>query len=152
MKYTLKYKEVILETRDAESNFTSPQSFLKLSKNIIEEYPEYDVMQEQMFLFGMNVRNEISLFHTVAKGGKNFIMISPSDIFCHLIRLGLPNFIICHNHPSGHLEPSEEDYNFNKKLNDGAKLLGLNFLDHIIIANNKDDFYSFKQSDISFGR
>ena len=40
-----------------------------------------------------------------------------------------------HNHPSGNPEPSSEDYEITKRLNDGADILGIRFLDHVIIGD-----------------
>jgi DNA repair protein RadC len=48
--------------------------------------------------------------------------------------------ILLHNHPAGDLEPSEEDLEFTKNLEKGAKLLGLELMDHILIG--KGDFRS----------
>ena len=48
-----------------------------------------------------------------------------------------------HNHPSGDCEPSKEDEEITKVLNNAGDLLGINVLDHIIIA--KDNFTSFKE-------
>lgn len=46
--------------------------------------------------------------------------------------------IICHNHPSGDLTPSQSDYIFTDHLYDAAELIGIKLLDHIIIGNNDD--------------
>lgn len=65
-----------------------------------------------------------------------------------VIGVCLPNFkeafrrscasIIClHNHPSGEPEPSDEDIDITKRLNECGKLLGIQLLDHIIIGDRK---------------
>ena len=48
--------------------------------------------------------------------------------------------IVAHNHPSGDLTPSEADLAVTKRLKESAKILGINFLDHIIFS--KRGFYS----------
>jgi len=55
------------------------------------------------------------------------------------------SIIIAHNHPSGKLEPSEEDIKLTEKVKKIAELLDLYLIDHIIIT--KEDFYSFKERD-----
>jgi DNA repair protein RadC len=50
---------------------------------------------------------------------------------------------LAHNHPSGDLEPSEEDLTVNKRLVEAGKLLGIEVLDHIIVT--KDSYMSFKE-------
>ena len=49
--------------------------------------------------------------------------------------------ILCHNHPSGNLQPSEQDKQLTKKIVEAAKLLEIDVLDHIIIAHQQ--YYSF---------
>ncbi len=41
-----------------------------------------------------------------------------------------------HNHPSGDATPSKEDFEMTKALKKSSSLLGINFLDHIVIGNN----------------
>jgi DNA repair protein RadC len=50
-----------------------------------------------------------------------------------------------HNHPSGHVEPSMNDYSTTNKLASGAKIFEIDVLDHIIVSQN--DFYSFAAHD-----
>jgi DNA repair protein RadC len=53
----------------------------------------------------------------------------------------LASFIVlCHNHPSGNLNPSDADLSITKKLVQAARTLDLDVVDHIIVANNK--YYS----------
>ena len=42
--------------------------------------------------------------------------------------------IVAHNHPSGDPTPSKADYDTTKKLKDGANLVGLELMDHLIIG------------------
>jgi hypothetical protein len=48
---------------------------------------------------------------------------------------------IAHNHPSGQVEPSPEDHTFTHKIYQGAELLGLRFLDSIIVGDGH--YFSF---------
>lgn len=56
-------------------------------------------------------------------------------IFEETIKTGMSKFILVHNHPSGDVTPSAKDLELTKKIEEGAKLLELQFLDHIIIGN-----------------
>ncbi|HRO72609.1 MAG TPA: JAB domain-containing protein [Saprospiraceae bacterium] len=49
--------------------------------------------------------------------------------------------ILCHNHPSGNLKPSNEDINLTKRVKEAAALLDIRILDHIIIGDM--NYYSF---------
>ena len=51
------------------------------------------------------------------------------------------SIILCHNHPSGNLKPSEADSRITKKLKDSGEILDVAVLDHIIVSNAS--YFSF---------
>jgi len=53
---------------------------------------------------------------------------------------------LCHNHPSGDPMPSGDDVSITKKLVKGGDILGINVVDHIIIADSQ--YISFKEKGI----
>ena len=53
-----------------------------------------------------------------------------------------------HNHPSGDLTPSEDDKRTTKQLEKAGKILGIRVVDHIIVGENKENYYSFHANDI----
>ena len=64
-------------------------------------------------------------------------MIEPKEILNEAIKIGAPKMILVHNHPSGDTTPSKSDFNITDKIYEASELLGIQFLDHIIIGNNK---------------
>jgi DNA repair protein RadC len=60
--------------------------------------------------------------------------IDPGAIFRAALKAGAEEIIVAHNHPSGDPTPSKADRETTAKLNDGAKLVGLELLDHIILG------------------
>ena len=60
--------------------------------------------------------------------------IDPGAIFSEALKAGAEEIIVAHNHPSGDPTPSKADYNATVKLNDGAVLIGLELIDHLIIG------------------
>ena len=141
MKYKIKYKTLILELGESQGIVNTPQKIV----DIMHSDNDFDPSSEQMWLIGMDIKNDVHLKHLVAKGTYNSVVVLPSDIFSHLLRLNLRNFILVHNHPSGDKEPSEDDINFTKKIKSGSLLVGLNLLDHLIITSEESVFYSFKK-------
>ena len=73
----------------------------------------------------------------VAKGGNNFVSIGMSNILSEAVKINAPKIILVHNHPSGDPTPSKKDYEITKKLEDAAKILGIELIDHIIIGNRE---------------
>lgn len=143
MEYKINYKTYLLKISDSMGTVRFPADV----RDFVNSDPDTDHSVEQMYLIGMDIKNNIRLKHLIAKGGYNAITVSPADIFSHLLRLNLRNFAIVHNHPSGDPSASEEDLIFTKKINQGATLLGLNFLDHIIVTQGKE-YYSFKEKEL----
>jgi DNA repair protein RadC len=68
----------------------------------------------------------------------------PRDIFREVLKQGATRLIVAHNHPSGNIEPSQEDIQLTRQLLSGAQYLGLPLLDHLIIGNG--DFLSLRQT------
>ena len=61
-------------------------------------------------------------------------MIDAGAIFREALKAGAEEIIVAHNHPSGDPSPSKADYDTTKKLKDGANLVGLELMDHLIIG------------------
>ncbi|MGB9600493.1 MAG: RadC family protein [Myxococcota bacterium] len=76
-------------------------------------------------------------------GNSSYCPIDQTYIIKETIKEGFNNLIIAHNHPSMDAEPSLDDIEFTRKLNSACKLIGINLLDHIIIAGNS--YYSFSE-------
>lgn len=61
--------------------------------------------------------------------------VDVKQIFEETIKTGMSKFILVHNHPSGDATPSMQDLELTKRIEEGAKLLGLQLLDHIVIGD-----------------
>ena len=72
--------------------------------------------------------------------------IDAGAIFRAAFKAGAEEIIVAHNHPSGNLKPSKADIVATKELADFAKRLGVELLDHLILAGG--DFLSFKERNL----
>lgn len=61
--------------------------------------------------------------------------VDVKQIFEETIKTGMSKFILVHNHPSGDATPSMQDLELTKRIEEGAKLLELRLLDHIVIGD-----------------
>ena len=93
--------------------------------------------REKVKLILLNSKNIILKIKDVSYGGTNFAMIEPKEILNEAIKIQAPKIILVHNHPSGDVTPSKADYNITDKIYEASEVLGIQFLDHIIIGNNK---------------
>ena len=83
----------------------------------------------------LNTKNKIQKIVDVATGGTFNINIKPKDIFEETIKLGMPKIIMVHNHPSGDATPSISDIETTNRVDECAKLFGIELLDHIVIGD-----------------
>jgi DNA repair protein RadC len=102
----------------------------------------------EMFVSMMlTVKNDLIGVETVCIGSIVKITIAPRDVFKSAILANAVAIIVCHNHPSGDLDPSGADIYITKKLVDAGELLGIKVLDHLIISSqgykSLIDFHQF---------
>ncbi|HNQ97126.1 MAG TPA: JAB domain-containing protein, partial [Treponemataceae bacterium] len=74
-------------------------------------------------------------------------IVHPREVFADPLSDRAAAVIVCHNHPSGQLEPSEEDRSITKRLTGAADILGITLLDHLIISP-KGGYFSFVEAGI----
>ncbi len=90
--------------------------------------------QEHFYGLYLSARNEVLAVQEVSVGGLTSTQVDPRVLFAGAIESGAAAIIIVHNHPSGNPEPSDADIQLTKVLVDGATLLGLQILDHVILG------------------
>ncbi len=92
--------------------------------------------QEHFVLITLDGANRLINKHIITIGTLNSSMVHPRDIFYHAINDNAANIIVCHNHPSGSLEPSNADIEITKRLIQAGKLIGIPLQSHIILTKN----------------
>ena len=97
----------------------------------IEQEPE-----EVLYLITLSNANQIHSFMEVARGTINCCNFHEADIYKRVLLSNCRKFILVHNHPSGIAKPSLDDRTVTEDMKKSSKLLGLNFLDHIVIGDN----------------
>jgi DNA repair protein RadC len=97
---------------------------------------------EEFYVIALSNSNEVIEVIKISEGGKTATVVDASILFKRLLISGAKGFILSHNHPSGQLRPSQEDLNLTKKIKEGATLLDMKLLDHVIIGHN-NQYYSF---------
>lgn len=93
--------------------------------------------KEQLRGLYLNSRYQVVHDEIVSVGSLTANIIHPREVFRPAIEHGAVAVIIAHNHPSGSLEPTAEDLAATEQLIAAGKLLGIDVLDHLIIAANK---------------
>jgi DNA repair protein RadC len=94
-------------------------------------------------VFFLDTRNQEIKREIVSIGTLNYNLVHPREVFEPAVKNLAASVIVAHNHPSGCLEPSDEDLSLTKRLAQAGKLLGIELLDHVIVT--REGFMSFKQ-------
>lgn len=78
-------------------------------------------------------------------GTINYSLVHPREVFKEAYLKGASAIICVHNHPSGNVLPSKQDYDVTNNLISVGKILGIKIVDHVIISSN--NYYSFLEND-----
>ena len=97
---------------------------------------------ENFLILSFNSRNKMISAEVSTVGTLTSSLVHPRETFNIAIRNHAAKIIIAHNHPSGEIDPSDDDLKITKRLVEAGKLLGIDVLDHLIVT--QDDFFSFK--------
>ncbi|MBD2578633.1 DNA repair protein RadC [Oscillatoria sp. FACHB-1406] len=90
--------------------------------------------QERFAVILLDAKNGLIGTEVVTIGTATETLAPPAEIFRETIRHNAIKFIVAHNHPSGNVEPSEEDKILTGRLLQGAQLLNIPLLDHLILG------------------
>ena len=91
--------------------------------------------REMLLSIMLTVKYDLIGVETVSIGSITASTTTPRDIFKSAILANAVSIIVCHNHPSGELVPSDEDIKITKQLIAAGELLGIKVLDHLIVSN-----------------
>ena len=115
---------------------TSSASAHEIVRGRLAELPH-----EEFWLLLLDRGNRLIESLPISKGGLHGTVADPKVIFKAALDRRASSIILCHNHPSGQLRPSQEDIHLTRKLTEGAKLLDIAVHDHLIVAAG--GYYSF---------
>ena len=100
-----------------------------------------DHPHEEFWMLLLNKSNKIIGKIQMSTGGTSATIVDVKIIFRKAIEGQATSIVVCHNHPSGRLRPSEADLGLTKKIKESGKILGVHLLDHLIIGDG--GYYSF---------
>jgi DNA repair protein RadC len=99
--------------------------------------------QERFAVLLLDVKNQLLGTKVITIGTATETLAHPRDIFREVLRQGATRIIIAHNHPTGNVEPSQEDILLTEQLLKAAQLLCVPILDHLILGDG--NFQSLRQ-------
>lgn len=145
MQKTVFLGEVNLHYRKAkkpqEQNIRSSRDAYKIFRDLMGERIHH---QEMMCCMYLNRANKVMWAEVINVGTATASQVDAQAILKRALIGGCQGIILAHNHPSGALNPSENDRRATKKLNSQVKLIDIQLLDHLIVCDK--DYYSFSDN------
>lgn len=102
-----------------------------------------DLTTEECHLLMLN--NNLKIINSVmlSHGGLVGTAVDLRELLRHALLSQATSVILCHNHPSGNLNPSREDDNLTERARKACQTMGIKFLDHLIVSDDK--YYSYTE-------
>ncbi|MCF8368345.1 MAG: DNA repair protein RadC [Bacteroidales bacterium] len=113
------------------------------SRDVFEYFASIigDSTFEAFYILLLNRANKVLRHIQISEGGVTGTVADPKKIFKMALENNATSIILCHNHPSGSVNPSTQDITLTKKLKNAGDMLDIPVLDHLIIGEEK--YYSF---------
>ncbi len=116
---------------------------IKSSKDVADIFQPLlsDLAHEEFWILFLNRSNRVINRMKLSQGGISGTVTDVRIVMKKAIEFLASGIIVCHNHPSGNLNPSESDTKITTKIKEAGALMDIQLLDHLIISDR--DYYSF---------
>jgi DNA repair protein RadC len=105
-----------------------------------------DLLHEEFWILFLNRSNKVISRMKLSQGGISGTVTDVRLVMKKAIECLASGIIVCHNHPSGNLNPSESDTKITQKIKEAGNLMDIQLLDHLIISDK--DYYSFADNGV----
>ena len=113
------------------------------ANDLLKENWNSDTLEhcEEFKILLLTRSNSVLGIMAVSKGGISGTVTDVRIILQAALKSNASGLIVCHNHPSGNLNPSESDTKITQKIKEAGNIMDIQLLDHLIITG--EDYYSF---------
>jgi DNA repair protein RadC len=123
------------------TKITSSKMIFEMMQPVIGELPH-----EEFWIIYLNNSNKVISKSQLSKGGITGTLVDVRLVLKTALEMGATGLILCHNHPSGTLVPSDADKQITKKLKLAGESLEIKVLDHLIVTETS--YFSFADEGI----
>jgi len=123
------------------TNISSSRDAFKIFQPLLGDLPH-----EEFWVLLLNRSNRVIDKICISKGGLTGTVIDTRLILKQALDRLTSGIILCHNHPSGNLDPSEADKKITEKIGKASRYMDISLIDHIIIGENS--YFSFADTGI----
>ena len=132
-------KRIKTTERSREGQVKGSQQFATI---LIDEMSDFD--QEHLVAVYLDGKNKIIKKKIIFVGTVNSATANPREILHFAVKTLAASLLVAHNHPSGDPNPSDADSVFTQRIASACDIIGLQFIDHIIVGD--DCYFSFKEN------
>lgn len=136
---TILMKEKGINYNDAAMN--CPENIALMMQSLLHMD---ELAEEHCYMIALNSSCKVLGVFFVSKGTVNASLVSSREVFLRAMLIGAVQIILCHNHPSGNITPSDSDIKLTKQMKEAGELLNILLVDHIIIG--RDNYLSLKRA------
>lgn len=102
--------------------------------------------KEHFVCFNLDSRSKLISKEVISVGTLTTSLVHPREVFEPAIKCAAAFVILCHNHPSGSVNPSEADIGVTKRIKTAGEILGIHLIDHIIVT--PQEWYSMRENQL----
>ena len=130
----------------SKARLSNSQQASRLIQDLILARGQPD--RENFIVALLSAKNDIIGLNIVSIGGLSSAYVHPREVLKPAILANSAAIILCHNHPSNDLQPSDEDINLTRKIIRAAEAMGILVHEHLIINMDNEAYYSFADQGI----
>jgi DNA repair protein RadC len=128
------YRCRVCLVRENTANEPIPVTDQKDAYNLVKE-EMINSDREMMLSILLTAQNTLIGVETVCIGSTQICAFTPAEVFKGALLANAVSIILCHNHPSGNLNPSADDLRITESMEQVGKLIGIKVLDHLIVSH-----------------
>ncbi|MFA6929618.1 MAG: DNA repair protein RadC [Lentisphaeria bacterium] len=138
-------KRLTLESCIQQPQMTNPENVARYVREKLRQRE-----QEEFHALLLDTRMRLIRDEVITIGLLDRSLVHAREVFRGAIKEACQTVIICHNHPSGDITPSQEDLKSTRMLQRAGQIIGISILDHVIIGSSLEDarFFSFRQENL----
>ena len=110
---------------------TVPGDLATIGQQLLRSEP-----QELILCIHLDRKHRVRGYQEISRGGLDSAPCEFRVLFGGILVAGVPAFALVHNHPSGDPTPSADDVGLTRRVSRAAELLGIEFLDHLVVATD----------------
>lgn len=119
-----------------------PKELYDIMQAVLRREESFDKRREHFWVVALDCGKTILSLEHISTGSATRTIVEPAEVLSIPLQKSASGIMLAHNHPSGSLEPSEEDKDVTDRLIQAGRLMKVPVLDHLIITEHS--YYSFK--------